>query len=141
VTPSRVTCSANAEELAEAVVAKLAANRKYSEPKRKSREFFREVEKLEARAERRGQLLADKDFCKIGNDFGVEYLCVIDIEKKGRGASIWARIIDLDKCTIIATGESTALIRNTEEINKVSDELVSELVNRKVGTRWSKPIR
>jgi len=41
----------------------------------------------------------------------------------------------LDNCTIIATGESTGLIRNTEEINKVSDDLVKELVNRRIGRR------
>jgi len=125
----------NAEELAEAVVTKLAGLRKYSEPKRKSREFFREVEKLEAKAERRGKLPEDRDFCRIGNDFGVDYLCIIDIEKAGRGASVWARILDLDNCTIIATGEATKLIRNTEEINAVADDLVRQLSDRKIGKR------
>jgi hypothetical protein len=125
----------NAEELAEAVVNGLVNDRKYSQPKRRSAEFFREVEKAQDRAERRGKLLDDRDFCRIGDDFGVDFLCVIDIEKAGRGASIWARVINLDNCALVATGESTALIRNTAEINKVASELVSQLTQHRVGRR------
>jgi len=125
----------NGEELASQVVAKLADLRKYSQPRRNSREFFAEVAKMEEKTNSRGRLLQDKDFCRIGNDFGVEYLCIIDIEKAGRGASIWARILDLDNCTIIATGENKALIRNTAEINAVADDLVRQLSERKIGRR------
>jgi len=126
----------NAEELAEAVVKGLAADRKYSEPKRNSREFFREVEKMEQKAERRGKLPEDKDFCRIGDDFGVDFLCIIDIEKVGRqSASVWARIINLDNCQLIATGEYTGLIRNPIEIEKATNALVAELTKRQIGRR------
>jgi hypothetical protein len=125
----------NAEELAEAVVTGLVNDRKYSQPRRRSAEFFREVEKAQDRAQRRGKLLEDKDFCRIGDEFGVDYLCIIDIERAGRGASIWARIINLDNCALVATGESTALIRNSGEINAVASQLVSQLTQHRIGRR------
>jgi hypothetical protein len=121
------------EDLAEAIVDGLASLRKYSKAKRGAREFYRQADKLQM--QKRGQLLSDRDFCKIGSDYGVEYLVIIDIEKAGRGNSVWARILDLDQCTIIATGESTALIRNDDEVKKVADEIVGELQQRRIGTR------
>jgi hypothetical protein len=121
------------EDLAEAIVDGLASLRKYSKAKRGAREFYREADKMQAR--NRGKILDDRDFCKIGSDYGVEYLVIIDIEKAGRGNSVWARILDLDQCRIIATGESTALIRNDAEVKKVADEIVGELQQRRIGTR------
>jgi len=123
------------EDLAEAIVNGLSNSKKYSQPRRGARGFFREVEKEEARLGRRGRLLDDKSFCKIGTDYEIEYLVVIDIEKRGRGNSIWARILDLETCRIIATGESTALVRNDAEVRAVANEIVAELLHRRIGTR------
>jgi hypothetical protein len=120
------------EDLADAIVNGLENHRKYSKPRRGARGFFREVEKRED--SKRG-LLSDRDFCRIGSDYEVDYLVIIDIEKAGRGASTWARILDLEACQVIATGESTALIRNDREVNDVANDIVSQLVNRKVGKR------
>ncbi|MCL2182588.1 MAG: hypothetical protein FWB85_03860 [Chitinispirillia bacterium] len=123
------------EELAEAIVNGLTNTRSYSAPRRGARGFFREVEKAEARLNRRGQLLDDKDFCKVGSDYEIEYLVIIDIQKAGRGVSVFARVLDLEKCTIIATGESTKLARNTQEIAVVANEIVSALQHRRIGKR------
>jgi len=121
------------EDLAEAIVDGLANLRKYTKAKRGAREFYKQADREQQK--KRGALLGDRDFCKIGSDYGVEYLVIIDIEKAGRGNSVWARILDLDNCQIIATGESTALIRNDDEVQKVASEIVSELQHRRVGTR------
>lgn len=123
------------EDLADAIVNGLVSGRNYSQPRRGARGFFKEVEKVEERLGRRGKLLDDKDFCKIGSDYEIEYLVIIDIERAGRGNSVWARIIDLETCKIIATGESTALIRNDAEVASVANEIVKELNNRRIGTR------
>ncbi|MDR3013221.1 MAG: hypothetical protein LBU70_08435 [Chitinispirillales bacterium] len=125
--------SQNAEALAESIVNGLVASPNYSAPRRGAREFFREADRAQAR--QRNRLLEDRDFCRIGTDFEIEYLTVIDIERAGRGNSVWARILDLETCRVIATGESTALIRNAAEIRAVSDEIVRELLNRRIGTR------
>jgi hypothetical protein len=121
------------EDLADAIVSGLASHRKYSPAKRGAREFYRQADREQKK--KHGRMLEDRDFCKIGSDYGVEYLCIIDIEKAGRGNSVWARILDLETCKIIATAESKALIRNDAEVNTVANEIVSELVNRRIGTR------
>ena len=121
--------------LAEQVVNGLTNTKNYSAPRRGARQFFREVEKAEQRLNRRGQLLDDRDFCKIGTDYEIEYLVIIDIQKQGRVNSVWARVIDLETCKVIATGESTALVRNNAEVTAVANELIRELSNRRIGTR------
>jgi hypothetical protein len=123
------------EDLAEAIVNGLANSRTYSQPRRGARGFFREVEREENRLGRRGQLLDDRSFCKIGTDYEIEYLVIIDIEKRGRGNSVWARILDLETCRIIATGEYTGLIRNPGEVTQASNAIVSELLRRRTGSR------
>jgi len=123
------------EDLAEAIVNGLVNDRRYSAPRRGARGFFAEVQKAETRLNRRGQLLDDRDFCRIGSDYEIEYLVIIDIERAGRGNSIWARILDLETCRIIATGESTALVRNEAEVQAVANEIVRELTQRRIGTR------
>jgi TolB-like protein len=125
--------SANAEELAEAVVTNLANSRRYSQPRRGGREFFREADKAQQRS--RGRLLEDRDFCRIGSDFGVQFLTVIDIERAGRGNSVWARIIDLSNCRVVATAEYTGLIRNSAEIRSAATALSAELLNTRIGRR------
>jgi len=124
-----------AEDLAEAVERNLTASGKYSTPRRGSRMFFREVEKEEARLGRRGQMLDDRTFCKIGGDFGVQYLAIIDIAKAGRGASVWARIIDLDRCVIVATAEYTSIIRDAAGVRAAATVLSNDLLRRQVGKR------
>lgn len=121
------------EELADAIVSGLTNSRTYSAPRRGARDFFRMADREQAK--KRGALLADRDFCKIGTDFEIEYLVIIDIERRGRGNSVWARILDLETCRIIATGESTALIRNDAEVKAVANEIVGELLRRRIGTR------
>jgi hypothetical protein len=121
------------EELAQSIVNGLTSGRAYSVPRRGAREFFREADRVQAR--NRGRLLEDRDFCRVGTDFEIEYLVIIDIEKAGRGNSVWARILDLETCRVIATGESTALIRNDAEVRAVSNEIVAELLHRRIGSR------
>ncbi|MDR3012348.1 MAG: fibrobacter succinogenes major paralogous domain-containing protein [Chitinispirillales bacterium] len=125
--------SANAEALAEAVVDNLVRSRNYSAPRRGAREFFREADRAQAR--NRNRLLEDRDFCRIGSDFGVQYLCIVDIERAGRGNSVWARVIDLGNCRVIATAEYTGLIRNTREIQTAANSLTDELLRRRIGSR------
>jgi len=123
----------NAEDLADAVVTNLANSKQYSLPRRGPREFFRAADKMQAR--NRGRLLEDRDFCKIGGDEGVQTLVIIDIEKTGRGNSVWARLLDLDRCAIVGTAEYTGLLRNTSDIRKAANELSSELQRRRIGKR------
>ena len=125
--------SANAEELAEAVVNNLTADRRYAAPQRGAREFFREANRAQARS--RGRLLSDRDFCRIGDDFGVNFLVIIDIERQGRSNSVWARILDLGVCRVIATAEYTGLIRNANEIRTGARALSDELLHARIGRR------
>ena len=128
--------SANAEELAEAVVNNLTADRRYAAPRRGAREFFREADRAQARS--RGRLLSDRDFCRIGDDFGVNFLVIIDIERQGRGNSVWARILDLGNCQVAATAEYTGPIRNTSEIRAGARALSNELLNARIGRRGAR---
>ena len=126
-----------AEELAEAVVNNLTAGRRYSAPRRGARQFFREVDRTQG-AHNRGRLLSDRDFCRIGDDFGVNFLAIIDIERRGRTNSVWARILDLGSCQVIATAEYTGLVRNAHEIREAASALSSELFNGRVANRGSR---
>ncbi len=122
----------NAEELAERVVDKLASSRKYSISRRRNSEFFMEMEKS---SDGRGGLPSDRDICLAGRNFGVSYVCVIDIVKAGRGASIWGRIMDLSNCQIVGTAEFVGLIRNSAEIDRAANELSRELLFRRINKR------
>jgi hypothetical protein len=121
------------EDLAQYIVDGLSNSKKYSAPRRGAKQFYAMCDQQQRR--KGGALLGDRDFCKIGSDFEIEYLCIIDIEKAGRGNSVWARILDLDNCKIIATAESTALIRNDAEANTVANQIVTELLNKRIGNR------
>ena len=126
------------EDLSEAIVNGLVNSRTYSAPRRGAREFFREADRIQAR--QRGRLLDDRDFCRIGTDYEIEYLAIIDIASAGgpptnRATSVWARIIDLETCRVIATGESFSAIRTQAQVRMVASEIVTELMRRRVGTR------
>jgi len=82
--------------------------------------------------------LDESDFCRIGNDYGVEYLCLINVEKKGIRTSVWAQIFDLEKCRVIATGESIRRVSSDEEVRAAADEIVGELRASRIGKRWAK---
>jgi len=123
----------NGELLAETVVNNLVATGRYSNPRRGAREFFRAVDREQAR--NRGRILEDRNFCRIGGDEGVQFLVIIDIESAGRGNSVWARLLDLDGCKIIGTAEFTGLVRNNNEINAAARELANELVHRRMNRR------
>ena len=121
------------EDLSQYIVDGLANSKKYSQPRRGARGFFQAADREQAK--NRGRMLEDRNFCKIGTDYEIEYLVIIDIQKAGRGNSVWARILDLETCNIIATGESTALIRNDAEARTVANDLVTQLLRRSVGKR------
>jgi hypothetical protein len=123
----------NGELLAEGVVNNLVATGRYSNPRRGAREFFRAVDREQAR--NRGRMLEDRNFCRIGGDEGVQFLVIIDIESAGRGNSVWARLLDLDGCRILGTAEFTGLVRNTNEINAAARDLSNELVHRRMNRR------
>ena len=125
----------NAEILAEAVVNNLTADKRYSAPRRGARGFFQQVAAEETRLGRRGRLLDDPDFCRIARAYDVSFLTVIDIEKSGRTNSVWARILDLNNCSVIATAEFTGLVRNNAEVTAAANALSRDLLNRRVGRR------
>jgi uncharacterized protein YjbK len=121
------------EDLSQYIVDGLANSKKYSQPRKGARGFFQAADREQAK--NRGRMLEDRNFCKIGTDYEIEYLVIIDIQKAGRGNSVWARILDLETCNIIATGENTSLIRNDQEAKTVANDLVTQLLRRSVGKR------
>jgi len=121
------------EDLADAIVNNLVADRRYSQPRRGAREFYREVDRAQARNRR--QILSDRDFCRIGGDFGVQYVVIMDIERAGRSNSVWARILDLNNCVLVATAEYVGLIRNASEVTAAANSLSAELLHRRIGKR------
>jgi TolB-like protein len=115
------------EELAVAVVSGLVRSGRYTQPHRGARERMQ--------AGSRGRMLDDRDFCRIGVDAGVQFLVLIDIKRAGRGYSVWARLLDLNSCWVIATAEYAGLVRDDAEIRAAANTLSRELLNRRVGSR------
>jgi hypothetical protein len=76
----------------------------------------------------------DNRIAKLGEKFGVAFVCVADVSKVYGSTFIAARMINVNTGLIIASTEKTKEINDIEELTSLAEELAAALLNKKGNT-------
>ena len=111
------------------MVASFTATQEYSAIERTT-EFLGQISKEQEY--QRGGSVDDSQICELGRQFGVDLVCVADITKYQDKYYIQARLIDVEKATVLATAREISNLEDLETIIKVAQNLSQKLIDTEV---------
>jgi len=91
----------------------------------RSQEFVAKV-KEELNTQHNGDI-GDNEMCMLGRGFGVQFVCVVSIKWAVDAYQISARIIDVETREVKSIGISKSNMKSTDEMERVSKEVVQEM--------------
>ena len=72
----------------------------------------------------------DSQISALGKQFGVRYICIVNIAQAYSANHISARIVDVETAQIISTGKGDSPLRNMDDLNVVSFKVARELLKQ-----------
>ena len=112
--------------LGDQLVAAFAKSGQYTAVERTA-SFLSELSK-EQGYQRSGSV-SDSEIARLGGQFGVNYVCVVDISDVFEKKYISARLIDVLTAEIVNTANESSQLNSMEELIRVSNVLKSQLFN------------
>ena len=112
--------------LGDQLVAAFAKSGQYTAVERTA-SFLSELSK-EQGYQRSGSV-SDSEIARLGEQFGVNYVCVVDISDVFEKKYISARLIDVLTAEIVNTANESSQLNSMEELIRVSNVLKSQLFN------------
>ena len=111
------------------VVAAFVATEGYSAIERTA-EFLSGIS--QEQAYQRGGSVDDSQICELGRQFGVDLVCVTDVTKFKDQFYIQARLIDVEKATVLATAREISVLSELDTVIQVAQNLAKKLVGTEV---------
>ncbi len=129
VTATEQVSSSTKKIIGSEIVASFAATEEYSAIERTS-EFLGQISKEQEY--QRGGSVDDSQICELGRQFGVDLVCVADVTKFQDKYYIQARLIDVEKATVLATAREISTLEDLDTIIKIAQGLAQKVIGTEV---------
>ena len=79
----------------------------------------------------------DSELSRLGKQFGVQFVCVVEVSKVFDQKYVSARLIDVEKAEVASTASEYSLLDSPEELIHISDLLKQSLLGENIVTKKS----
>jgi len=83
----------------------------------------------------------DAQIRKLGNQFGVGFVCIADITPALGSNQVSARIVDVESAEVVAMGDTESPLKTLSELNDASLEIVAMMFGAETPGQRAKPAR
>jgi len=99
----------------------------------RSEEFLNQLDAEHVR--QRSGAVNDAQIRKLGNQFGVEFICIADITPALGSNQVSARIVNVESAEVVAMGDTDNPLKTLQELNDASVQVVAMMFGAKTPTK------